>query len=377
MNKHIYQSVKIMMTGGHITPAIATIEELDKQHPDWEIVFIGRKTALEGYVTHSEEYRLIRGLGLKFFPISAGRLKREGGVSVIMALMKFPVGIVQAAWHIARQRPDIIVSFGGYIALPVVLVAWMWQIPIVTHEQTTRLGLANRVIARMATRICVSFPDTVTQFPGNTNLVVTGLPVRQSVFSVPKSGPFTWDPKFPLLFIVGGSTGSTSINDLVFRALPALLSRYTVIHQVGRISESRARDVKGQLHASVRNRYQPLPYITAEAYSFLLHKAALIIGRSGANTVMEIAISAKIAIFIPLPWSGDNEQYYNAKILQDAGSALVLEQKHVSADSLVMHVHAMMEALPERSRKAKAFAARIPHDGAKRFVTVIADVLSV
>ncbi len=377
MSKTPHQPIRLMMTGGHITPAIATIEEVHAQHPDWEIVFIGRKTALEGYATHSEEYRLIRGLGLKFLPISTGRLKREGGVSAVIALLKLPVGIVQAAWYIAWQKPSIIVSFGGYIALPVVLVAWVYRIPIVTHEQTTRPGLANRIIARIATKICVSFPDTVTQFPSHTNLVVTGLPVRQSVFSVPKSSPFTLDPTFPLLFIVGGSTGSTSMNDVVFQALPALLSRYTVVHQVGRISENSAKEVQEGLDGSVRDRYLPLPYIATDAYSFLLHKAAMIIGRSGANTVTEIAIAAKTAIFIPLPWSGGHEQYYNAKILQDAGSALILEQKHVSADSLVMHVHAMMEALPERSRKAKAFAVRIGHDGAKRFVAVIADILSV
>ncbi len=377
MNKHVRQSIKIMMTGGHITPALAVIEELRAQYPDWEIVFVGRKTALEGYATHSEEYRLISSLGLPFLPITAGRLKREGGMGAVLALLKLPVGVFQAAGYIMRQKPAIIVSFGGYIALPVVLVAWVCRIPIVTHEQTTRPGLANRIIARMATTLCVSFPDTVTQFPGYTNLVVTGLPIRRSVFSVPKSSPFPWDPKFPLLFIVGGSTGSTSINDVVFQVLPALLSRYTVIHQVGRISEHRAKDVREGLDASVRDRYQPVPYLTTDAYSFLLHKSAMIVGRSGANTVTEIAITAKTALFIPLPWAGGNEQYYNAKVLQDAGSAMILEQKHLSADTLVSHIHAMMEALPERSRKAKAFAARIGHDGAKRFVSVIADTLSV
>lgn len=376
MSKPAHTPVKIMMTGGHITPAVATIEELRAQYPSWEIVFVGRKIALEGYLTHSEEYRLIHDLGLQFLPITTGRLKREGGVGALMGLMKIPVGIFQAAWYMSWHRPSLVVSFGGYIALPVALAAWAWRIPVVTHEQTTRPGLANRIIARVATKVCVSFSDTA-QFSGNKNIVVTGLPVRRMVTSPQKNSPFPIDSTKPLLFIVGGSTGSTSINEVIFRALPELLTRFNIVHQVGRVSERRAGDVRDSLPEALSGRYTVVPYVSTEAYSYLLNKAALIVGRSGANTVTEIAICGKNAIFVPLPWSGANEQYYNAKVLEDAGSATILEQKYLSRESLVRAVTTMMEEMPQRRRKAKAYESRIPHDGAKRLVSVIATVLSV
>ncbi len=377
MNKPIRTLTKVMMTGGHITPAVATIEELREKYPDWEILFVGRKSALEGHITHSEEYRLIRGLGLKFLPIMAGRLKREGGLRAVMGLTKLPVGIFQALWYVGWYKPALVISFGGYIALPVVLAAWTWRVPVITHEQTMRPGLTNRIIAHLAEKICISFPDTVSQFSGNKHIVITGLPVRQHVLRSPKKAPFPIHPTMPLLLIVGGSTGSTSINEVVFAALPELLRTYTVVHQVGRISERRASDVESNLSPAQRDRYLPVPYLSTDAYSYLLHKAALIIGRSGANTVTEIALCGKVAVFIPLPWAGGNEQYYNAKVLEDAGSAVILEQKNFSGESLIKHVHTIMKELPERNRKAKSFVSRIPHDGVKRFVAVIAKTLGV
>lgn len=365
------------MTGGHITPAVATIEELRARHPSWEIVFVGRKTALEGYITHSEEYRIIPGLGLKFLPITAGRLKREGGLGAVFSLMKFPVGVFQAVWYLARQQPALVVSFGGYIALPVVLASRLWRIPVVTHEQTMRPGLANRIISRLATAICVSFPEAATRFDTRANIVVTGLPVRKSVLHPPKGAPFSLDAKAPLLFIVGGSTGSTSVNDVVFKSLPILLSQYTVVHQVGRVSGGAAKRIQDMLEPSLRSRYHAMPYLSTESYSYLVNKATIVIGRSGANTVTEIAVLGKVAIFIPLPWSANQEQYHNAMILKDAGSALVLEQRNFTPESLIKDIYTVMNNLPAMRRKAKAYAAHIPQDGAQRFVKVIADTLSL
>ncbi len=368
--------IKILMTGGHITPALATIEEIQNLFPAWTIVFAGRKIALEGQDTHSEEYRLITGMGIKFISITAGRLKREGGLAAVTAFFKIPVGCIQALWHIYREKPSVVVSFGGYVGLPVVLAAWVTGIPTVTHEQTTRPGLANRMIARVTTKLCVTFPDTVSGFPRKADVTVTGLPIRKEVLHPPKKSPFALDTSLPLLFIVGGNTGSTSINDVVFRALPQLVTTFTVVHQVGRISVARADDMKKELDVSVRARYIPVPFVSTDAYSYLLHHASVIAGRSGANTVTEVAVSGKVALFIPLPWAAGNEQYYNAKILEAAGSALILEQQHFNESSLVRNIRTLTDELPERTKKATLFAKTIPHDGAARFVRVISDVLN-
>ena len=363
------------MTGGHITPAMATIEELQARFPEWEMVFIGRSQAIEGQHTSAEEHRLVTGMGLRFVPLVTGRLKREGGLGALFSLLKFPMGLLQAVIIVGRERPSMIVSFGGYVALPIVLVAWSFRIPVVTHEQTTRPGLANRIIARFATRVCVSFPES-SQELGNTGEVeVTGLPLRHGVLVAPKKNPFAITSSLPLLLFLGGSTGSVSVNEKVFAALPDLLSRYTIIHQVGRMSEPIAEKTRASLPDNLKKHYLPFPYLSTEEYSYALHHASLIIGRSGANTVTEVAITGKVAVCIPLPWAAKNEQYHNAKFLEAAGSAVILEQKDLTSGSLADTIDRMMSELKTRTSSATALSKRIPRDGATRFVNVIEKVL--
>lgn len=365
---------RIMMTGGHVTPAIATIQELKSQHPEWDILFVGRRVAFEGEQTLSEEYRLITAMHIPFFPVTAGRLKREGGLAAVVPLLKVPVGFVQALLsHVLRHRPDIIVSFGGYVALPVVLAGWLLRVPVVTHEQTRKPGLANTLISALAKRTCVSFAGT-TGLSGK--VVYTGLPMRGSVFHPPKDPSFPLPKeKRPMLLFVGGSTGAKSVNTVVYEALPELLKTYTVIHQVGRISLSRATEMKRGL-ISDADHYIVLPYLSASDYSWALHAATLVIGRSGANTVFEIAAVGKVALFVPLPWAANNEQFYNALYLKDAGSADILKQHRLSPESLCSYIRGMMDTLDEHQRKATAFAKTIPHDGAVRLVRVIGEIIS-
>lgn len=364
---------KVMITGGHLTPAVSTINVLRRRHPDWDIIFVGRRIALEGTKTLSEEYRLICAMHIPFLPLIAGRLKRDGGIAAFVTLGKVPIGFIQALWYVATRRPSVIVSFGGYVALPVVLSGWIFRIPVVTHEQTRKPGLSNRIIARLAGATCVSFPDGVSGLPCAS--IYTGLPLRESVFHPPLAPSWKVSKdKGPLLLIVGGSTGSVSINTVMYDALSVLLKTYTVIHQVGRISLPRALEVKRGLKQS-SDQYIVMPYLSEADYSWALHHATLIIGRSGANTVMEIAATGKIAIFVPLPWAAENEQYYNALFLKDAGSAEIIAQDVLSPGSLMAVITEMMQDLFDRMRCAKDLATTIPRDGASRFVRVIEDLM--
>lgn len=358
------------MTGGHITPAIATINEIRQRFPDWKIVFVGRKFALEGTRVISEEYRMIKEMDIRFIPIIAGRLKREGGISTLMALFKVPIGCIQACMFVLREKPDMIVSFGGYVALPVALGAKLFHVPIVTHEQTTRPGLANRIISFVATKICITFPETADAFSKKDRVVMTGLPVRSDVLTPPNVSPFTISGDRPMLLIVGGSTGSVSINETVFASLPQLLRSYTIIHQVGRFSSQRSQEIAQALPQDIRDRYIPRLYLSSGEYSWALHAAALVIGRSGANTVTEIALAGAVAICIPLPWSANNEQLHNAQILKTYGS-VILPQKKLSQKTLLSTVSDLMNDLDAHKALATRASAALPHDGAKRFVDVI------
>lgn len=373
MNHNIRTTHKVIVTGGHVTPALATIGQIMSRYPTWEIVFVGRRIALEGQRIESEEYRLVRGLGIRFISIVAGRIKRDAGILTFLAVCKIPIGLVQALWIIMTERPDVIMSFGGYVAVPIVIAAWIGRIPIVTHEQTTRPGLANRFIARLATRICVSFPGQEAFF--SKSVIQTGLPLRKSIFLSGTSAEFTLDSHVPTLFVTGGSTGSVSINRVVYEALPLLLKHFTVMHQVGRFSIGTAIAVQKKLSIGEASRYHPMAYLSDTAYAWVLQHAALVVGRSGANTVMEVAALGKIAVWIPLPWASEYEQQSNAEFLVHAGSASMIDQASFTPTSLVDAVTSMMEKRHEYTSAAERLAKTIPRDGADRVVDVLYTLL--
>lgn len=364
----------ILITGGHITPALATIDEIQSRFPHWNIRFVGRKTALEGTSTASEEYRMVQALGIPFVPIDAGRVKRDGSLWTLWSLCKIPIGLAQSFWYIWRQKPDIVLSFGGYVAVPVVIAAWISHIPVVTHEQTTQPGLANRFIARVARVVCTSFPKQEKQFFAKTTH--TGLPIRKSLFVQVSHSAFSVEKTVPMVFITGGSTGSMSINTVVYRALPDLLRRYTIIHQTGRLSIDMAAREKSLLPKHLSHRYIPVPYLDLEDYRWVVQHADLMVGRSGANTVMEAAALGKIAVWIPLPWAANNEQKSNAQFLVDAGSAMILPQRILSTATLLASVASMLEKQDMYLARASTLAGTIPQHAARAVVTVLVDVLA-
>jgi len=150
---------KIVVTGGHLTPALAVIEKL--RQDGWQIVFFGRKHALEGDPAVSVEYKILKEQGIPFVNLTSGRLQRSLTRYTISSLLKIPLGLIQSFYYLLKFKPNVILSFGGYLALPVALAGWILRIPIVTHEQSVIPGLATRIITHFAKKICVSWPQTM------------------------------------------------------------------------------------------------------------------------------------------------------------------------------------------------------------------------
>lgn len=370
------KSPTILLTGGHVTPAVATISSLRKKCPSCRIVFVGRAHALESSRELSEESRIIEQMGIPFFPLTAGRLKRDGGIMALVSLAKIPLGFIQA-WSILRkERPTVVVTFGGYVGFPVAIVARMLHIPVIIHEQTARAGLANRIIARIADKVCVTFPETEKTLSLATKAIVTGLPVRHSIQKTAAHPSFEVPQDVPILLIVGGNTGSVSVNEIVYGALTELLNVYTVVHQVGRVSIQKATHVASSLSDTQKARYVPCGYLSEQDYAWLVQHAHIIIGRSGANTVIEAAIAGLVGVWIPLPWAAYDEQTHNAMRLVAAGSSILTPQQQLNADGLVGAIRRVEEQYADMKKAADTYSRKIPTNGADRLADVILSVVA-
>ncbi len=317
--------MKVLITGGHITPALAVIGELR----DCEIVIVGRQHALSSDSSDSLEYKEIAKRGLKFINLRAGRLTRVLSLSSVINALKIPVGFVEALGILRNERPNVVLTFGGYIALPIAIAATILKIPIISHEQTIRPGTANGLIGKLANKIFISFPASSHYFPTD-KVTLSGNPVRNEV-TVVADKIKNFKKRNPVLYVTGGSTGSHDINSLIFKILPDLLKKYTVIHQTG--SSSEFRDFEKAAMFKNAN-YLPFTHIESNLIGFVYSQSDLVISRGGANTVFELLAVKKPSVIIPLPWSAFYEQQKHAEYLRSLGVAEIFDQSHPSEELL-------------------------------------------
>jgi len=335
--------MKILVVGGHLAPALAIIEELQKRGEDLEIVFVGRKYALDSEKTPSLEYKEIKKKGIKFISLQAGRLTRIFSVRSIRNFLRIPLGFINSFFIIDSQKPDRLVSFGGYLAVPLAFWAWFFRIPVYTHEQTINPGLANKTIGFFAKKIFVAFAEAETFFP-RKKMIFCGNPLRNSTFRIIKK-PFIVSKNKKVIYITGGSLGSHSINEHVKKIITSLLRDFIVIHQTGETKEYHDFEdlqvLRGTLPEELANRYFLHRHFFEDEIGYIYSVADLVIGRSGANTFFEILHLEKMALFIPLPWSAGREQQRHAEIFAKAGCGEIFHQIE-SSEKLLRLIKSML-----------------------------------
>lgn len=320
--------MKILITGGHVTPAFAVIEEL-KKHPTVEIVFVGRKYTDIKNKTLSFEYRAITDEKIPFIHIETGRLTRLFSLSSFLNLILILLGLFRSFHILQKQKPDVILSYGGYIAFPIALSSFLLRIPIFTHEQTLSPGIANRAISYLAKKTFISFPETM-RFFDKKKTVITSNPLRNSIFKVHKR-PFSIEKTKPVIYITGGSLGSHSINRIIEEILPELLKKYTIIHQTGNIKEYGDFE---RLSKYKDKNYFLYTHFTNEEIGFVYSISDMVIARSGANTLFELIALKKPAILIPLPWSAGGEQKAHALLMKKNGTSEIFYQEENNTNIL-------------------------------------------
>jgi UDP-N-acetylglucosamine--N-acetylmuramyl-(pentapeptide) pyrophosphoryl-undecaprenol N-acetylglucosamine transferase len=344
-------------TGGHLFPAIALGEELKRQRPGIEILYVGSSFGLEA--------KLIPPSGLKYelFPVHGftGLSAPEQGRAVV-ELIKASKGAFKT---LLRFRPDLVVSAGGYASVPTSLAAIAMRTPLLLMEQNVRPGLANRLLWRFARKVCVGFEEA-RPFFSSRKVEVTGNPVRFR--TVTADGKVGGDS--PIL-VLGGSSGAHRLNLGVLGALKILgktVIKRPVVHQTGEADKELV--VRGYRELGWEGEVVPFIDDIAEA----LGRAGLVIARSGAVTVSEIAVAGRAAIFVPYPFHRDQQQELNARVLERAGGAIVIKDDDNLAANLAdklrelladpakliqMASHALSAARPDAAQRLAAICIQV------------------
>lgn len=328
--------MKIVIIGGHLTPALSVIEELKGN----EILYIGRKYALEGDKALSLEFRTMLDRNIRFKSLITGRLQRKFTIYTIPSLLKIPIGFVQSFFILRNFKPDVIVGFGGYVQIPVIFAAAILRIPVVLHEQTLGAGLANRICSFFAKKICISWEPSNKFFPKDKT-ILTGNPVRREILLSSSSQT----AGKPVIYITGGSQGSHGINSLVEQSLNELLKNFRIIHQTGDARQfldfERLTERRKELEE--KSDYFVKKFLTTEEIGEVLRNASLVVSRAGMNTITELIYLGKPCFLIPLPMGGEQKQ--NALFMKSLGLCEVSNQEDLTATVFVGIIESMIKNL--------------------------------
>lgn len=298
-------SKTICLTGAHHTPAIELIRQL-RSSPDtkWHIDYISHRYKTETHLANT----IIPQLKINLHLIHCNKFDRQKPLLSILKLPLLFAGIIESLIILNKIKPDITVSFGGYVSVPVVIASWLLKIPSLTHEQTLTISLATRINSIFSQKVALSFPCHHRLLPA-TKTIVTGNLLRQEIFAT-TSKKYRHLTKLirhqPLIYITGGNQGSQFLNQLTASLLPHL-NRFTIIHQTGRQPTTITHDSPN---------YHPTEYVSLSDIGWVFHHSSLIISRAGANICQEIASLKRKSIIIPHPKTQQNEQIKNAAWLK-------------------------------------------------------------
>jgi UDP-N-acetylglucosamine--N-acetylmuramyl-(pentapeptide) pyrophosphoryl-undecaprenol N-acetylglucosamine transferase len=338
-------------TGGHVIPALAIANQLKNDYAA-EVLFIGTARGIEN--------RLVPAAGYPLELVRVGALKNVS----LMTRLKTALDLPRALWDAGRMlnqfAPDVVIGVGGYASGPAMLSAVVKRIPTLAFEPNAVPGFANRLVAHFVSGAAVQFEQTTKYFRHGE---VTGVPVRRAFFEIPpKRGGA------PTLLVFGGSQGAHAINEAMIRCLPELKREAPGIHIIHQTGE---RDYNDAL-AAYKSQGE-----SAEVFKFIedmpsaFARADLVVCRSGASTVAEIAAAGKPAVFVPFPRAADDHQRINAEALAKHGAAVVAEESRLERVWLAETIAALLEDWPRLDRMSRA-ARELAHPNAARDIAAMA-----
>jgi UDP-N-acetylglucosamine--N-acetylmuramyl-(pentapeptide) pyrophosphoryl-undecaprenol N-acetylglucosamine transferase len=325
-------------TGGHVIPALAIAEELRKS--GHEAGFVGTARGIE--------MRLVPKAGFPLYLVHIGALNRVSLATRLRTLMDLPVSIFSAMRILRRFQAQVVIGVGGYAAGPATIAAVLLRIPVVLFEPNVVPGYANRAVARFATKAAVHFAQTGRWF---RSFEVTGVPVRPAFFALPERRS-----QQPTLLVFGGSQGARGLNRVIRESAAELFQRIpnlSIVHQTG----PREFEAVCNFYTEHQIKVEVSSFIDDMQQSFA--DADLIVCRSGASTVAEIAAAGKCALFVPFPGAADDHQLRNAESLAQDHAAMLLPESELSSERFVKEVTALLgdpERVATMGNKARTLA---------------------
>lgn len=375
--------LRVLLAGGgsagHVNPLLATAAALQEAHPDAELLVLGTSAGLEK--------ELVPAAGLDMVTIAKVPLPRRPSLDLLRLPQRLAGAVAGARAAIDKVQADVVVGFGGYVSTPAYLAARKAGVPVVIHEQNARAGLANRLGARWAAAVALTFASTaLSAHKGRTE--VTGLPLRPQISSLvaEQAQPagrqqarlrgaqaLGLDPKLATLLVTGGSLGAQRINEVMCQVIGQVPAGTQVLHLTGKGKDAPVRAALDQAlkqDAELAGRYHVLDYLTQMEHAYACADAVLC--RSGAGTVAELAALGLPALYVPLP-IGNGEQRLNATDLVQSGGGLLV----ADAELGVEHVLDLLDLVssPHRREAMSQAALRAGvRDGAQRLAALVAQV---
>lgn len=318
----------ILFIGGHHSSAVPLLKYYKMQKVG--VAFIGHKYAskLNNFV--SSEYKEVNSLKVKYYNLDSPKFYNTPGLLKYLLLVK---SIFKCVILLNKIKPSLVVSFGGYLAVPVVVASKLLFIKVITHEQTVTTGMANKVIAKMANKILVSFKESKSHFSSKKTSVV-GIPLREEIKKV-KIKQLGKNYNFKVLFVQGGKQGSHLLNSFVFKNIKKLTKKYVIYHQTAKHSQNNDHIIANKLSKKYKGKYYNFEYLYGDAYTKVLNKSDFTLSRSGAHTVYENSYLKMPSIFVPISFSIKNEQYKNAKIAKNYTPRVIVNEKDLNYDNFI------------------------------------------
>lgn len=341
-------------TAGHVTPNIAMIPTL--QEKGFKISYIGSYDGIEK--------KLIEEMGIPYYGISSGKLRRYFDPKNFTDPFKVLKGFFEAKKLMKKLKPDVVFSKGGFVTVPVVMAAKLSKVPAVIHESDMTPGLANKLCIPFSVKVCCNFPEAVKNLPPE-KAVLTGTPIRQELLSGSREKALSFTgltSDKPVIMIIGGSLGSVAVNTAVRKILPELLKDFQVIHLCG----------KGKADDSLKNTqgYVQYEYIKEELAD-LFALSDIVISRAGANAICEISALKKPNLLIPLSANASRgDQILNARSFERLGYSKVLEEEELSDEVLL---HAIQDLYANRDSYIQAMSQSKQNDSIGQIVEMLCD----